>query len=220
MSYSKTYDKHNNSSTHLNTTGTFVTGSPIFTGDPLTNGYPNIISTTIDSRYHNQAGVMRLYAAENVVAFLTGVKGYGVNTDKELNTTFSVYTDDNKTYKFDIGEFHYAMFEGEKVYTTQSGRSYEQSQADRLAAKRAKEAKERLEREKEYKINNFDSLAEKYDNLILQRYKDSNLQDLLTQVLDIISADYPIQSKDVIRLPEFVRKALYANKKKYKRRYK
>ena len=48
---------------------------------------------------------MRLYAAENVVAYLTGVKGYGVSTDKELNTTFSVHTDDNKTYKFDIGEF-------------------------------------------------------------------------------------------------------------------
>lgn len=220
MSYSKLFDRHNNSSTHLNTTGTFITGSPNFIGDPLTNGYPNIISTTTDSLYHNQTGVMRLYAAENVVAYLTGVKGYGVSTDKELNTTFSVHTDDNKTYKFDIIEFHYAIFENERVYTTQSGRSYEQSQADRLAAKRAKEAKERLEREKEYKINNFDSLAEKYDNLITQNYKDGYFQDLLIQVLDIISADHPIDSNDILRLPAFVRQALYANKEKYKRRYK
>lgn len=185
-------------------------------------------SGTVVEHTKSQAGVMRLYAAENVVAYLTGVKGHSVNRDRDFNTVFSVYTDDNKTYRFYTGEFHYAMFEGEKVYITQNGRQYAQGQADRLAAKNAKEEEERLEREREYKINNFDSLAEKYNNLmaerhdilITQHYQDGSYKELLTQVLDIISDDQPVDLEGVFGLPTFVRKALYANEKKYKRRYK
>ena len=226
MSYSKINDRHNDRSAYLNTTGTFITGSPNFTGDPLTSGYPNTMGTMLNGQYNNQTGVLRLYAAENVVAYLTGIKGYGVSTDKDLNTTFSAHSNENKTYKFDVREFHYALFEGEKIYITQSGRKYEQREADRRAAELAKrkvEAEkiraEEIEQENQYKIKNFNAVTKRLAAAENYQMLNEDYKEVLDHVLDIISTDRKIDLDDLFGLSPAVRAALIKNKKKYKRRY-